>query len=32
MGMAGRRYLEEHFSRTVIAEKLVKVITKTISG
>jgi glycosyltransferase involved in cell wall biosynthesis len=26
MGLSGRKYLEEHFSRSVIAEKLVKVL------
>jgi glycosyltransferase involved in cell wall biosynthesis len=26
MGLAGRKYLEEHFSRMVIAEKLVKLL------
>ncbi|MBE3040622.1 MAG: hypothetical protein IMZ62_17635, partial [Chloroflexi bacterium] len=30
MGLAGRKYLEEHFSRAVIAEKLLEVL-KSIS-
>jgi glycosyltransferase involved in cell wall biosynthesis len=29
MGLAGRKYLEQHFSRSVIAEKLVKVMEGT---
>jgi glycosyltransferase involved in cell wall biosynthesis len=29
MGLAGRKYLEEHFSRDKIAEKLMKLLTSS---
>ncbi len=32
MGLAGRKYLEEHFSRTVIAEKLLGVLESLSAG
>jgi hypothetical protein len=32
MGLAGRKYLEEHFSRSVIAEKLVRVMEDLVGS